>query len=163
MQAFKLILCVLFLSCAGCQELDLFRSQSPDKDKKEDLEVEEKETKTDLVGSFATIHGNGVITLQGVGLVTGLDNTGEDPPASLYRTQLYQDMKKNGVPEPNKILQSTTSALVLVTAYLTADIQKGDHFDVEVRLPPNSEATSLAGGWLMPARLSEKAIIPGEG
>ena len=44
-------------------------------------------------------------------------------------------------------------------AYLRPGIQEGDHFDVEVRVPSRSETTSLRGGWLLPARLTEMAVL----
>jgi hypothetical protein len=47
----------------------------------------------------------------------------------------------------------------LVRAYLRPGIQQGDRFDVEVRVPSRSETTSLRGGWLLPARLTEMAVL----
>jgi hypothetical protein len=38
-------------------------------------------------------------------------------------------------------------------------VQKGDRFDVEVRVPGKSESTSLEDGWLMRARLREVAVM----
>ena len=49
--------------------------------------------------------------------------------------------------------------MVLVHAVLRPGIQKGDHFDVEVRSPSHSEGTSLRGGWLMEVRLREMAVL----
>jgi hypothetical protein len=164
MRPFKLLLCLaLLLSFGGCQKLGLMRFQSPDKDQEDEIEEEQKAAPVDLVGDYAAIYGNNVITIHGVGLVVNLDNTGEDPPPSMYRTQLLQDMQRRQVKNPNEILQSPNTAMVLITAYLPIDIQKGDPFDVEVRLPDGTSATSLAGGWLMEAVLSEKAIVPGQG
>ncbi|MGH7199411.1 MAG: flagellar basal body P-ring protein FlgI, partial [Planctomycetaceae bacterium] len=48
-------------------------------------------------------------------------------------------------------------------AYLPPLVRKGDAFDVEVRLPEGSKATSLNGGWLMETYLSEQAVVPGRG
>ena len=135
------------------------RSQSPETDS------DEFETKVDtpLIGEYTTIAGLNLITLEGVGLVTGLDGTGDDPPPSMYRTALLDDMKRRGVPNPNQLLRLPSTTLVIVRAYMPPLIKKGEPFDVEVRLPANSEATSLAGGWLMECYLSEQAIVPGRG
>jgi hypothetical protein len=49
--------------------------------------------------------------------------------------------------------------MVLVRGFLRPGIQKGDHFDVELRVPTRSECTSLRGGWLMETRLRQYAEI----
>lgn len=156
-------LLLLALCGAGCEQLNL-RSQSPDEEESVAAAEEfETEVRTPYVGDYAVIAGMDSIVLEGVGLVTGLDGTGEDPPVSVYRTALLEDMKKRGVRNPNLVLQSPSTALVVVRAYLPPLVREGDRFDVEVRLPENSEAKSLSGGWLMETRLSERAIVPGRG
>lgn len=163
MNASRFFCCLLLLMSLGCEKLNL-RSQSPDKDKSEPSTDEfETRVETPFIGDYTTITGLNLITLEGVGLVTGLDNTGGDPPPSMYRTALLEDMKKRGVPSPQQLLQSPTTALVVVRSYLPPLIRRGDRFDVEVRLPENSDATSLSGGWLLPTYLSEQAIVPGRG
>ena len=72
-------------------------------------------------------------------------------------------MRRRNIKNPNRILASPTTAMVVVRAYLPPLIRKGESFDVEVRLPPNSEAKSLEGGWLMQAYLAEHALVPGQG
>lgn len=155
------MVCLGLLIFGGCSELNLFRLQNADKDKDEEKNDRSKETV--MVGDYATVSGNTWIAIHGVGFVTGLNNTGEDPAPSPFRTQLETEMKKRGISNYREQLQSPTTALVLLTAYLPVDIRKGDSFDVEVRLPPNTEASSLAGGWLLPAELTEQANIQGQG
>jgi flagellar basal body P-ring protein FlgI len=144
---------MLTLAVAGCQKLSL-RSQNPD-------EEEIKLPETRFIRDQVTVSGLHPITIEAVGLVTNLDNTGGEPPPSMYRSLLMNDMKKRGVPNPNTLLQSPTSALVLIRAAVPPVIDVGDTFDVEVVLPENTEATSLKGGWLMEAHLSEQAMVPG--
>jgi flagellar basal body P-ring protein FlgI len=166
------VLCIA--ACLGCQSFPSmtamswpsfdfskmeFRSQNP---KKDDDEFKTK-AKSELIGKYTTISGLNMITLEGVGLVVGLNGTGGDPPPSVYRTQLLDDMRKRKVKNPNQVLRSPNTALVVVRAYLPPLIKKGDRFDIEVRLPGNSEATSLNGGWLLETYLSERAIVPGKG
>lgn len=146
---------LLVVSLAGCSKFKL-RSQSPEKD---DKPVAEK--KAEFIGDQVTVAGLHPIQIEGVGLVTGLDNTGEDPPPSMYRTMLYDDMRKRGIANPNRLLQSPNTALVLIRAALPPVIQVGDRFDIEVVLPENTQATSLAGGFLLECRLAEQAITPG--
>ena len=135
----------------------LARSQSPD-----DSPLETT-VNTPLIGDHTTIAGLNLITLQGVGLVTGLDGTGSDPPPSHYREMMLDEMKRRNIKNPNQILASPNTALVIVRAYLPPLVRKGDRFDIEVRVPGESESTSLNGGWLMETYLTEQQIVPGEG
>jgi hypothetical protein len=144
---------LLPLTLAGCQKLSL-RSQNPDED---DIKTPE----TQFIKDQVTVSGLHAITIEAVGLVTNLDNTGGEPAPSMYRSLLMNDMKTRGVANPNTILQDPRHALVLIRAAVPPVIDVGDRFDVEVVLPENSEATSLKGGWLMEAHLAEQAIIPG--
>lgn len=138
------------------------RSQSPEHD--DGLEDEfETSVEVPFVGDYTTIGGLNLIALQGVGLVTGLSGTGSDPPPSSFRTRLVHDMRRRGVRDPNTILRSPSTALVVVQAYLPPLIRKGERFDVEVRVPGVDETSSLNGGWLMETYLSEHAIVPGQG
>lgn len=168
-------LCLITLcSATGCQELNL-RSQSPDKEdvvvKDDEFGDDEFETKieTPLIGDYTNVTGLNSIVLQGIGLVVGLDGSGGDPPPSSSRTLLREEMTRRGVENSNEILRSPNTALVVVRAYLPPMVQDGkrnrkaDKFDVEVRLPPNSTATSLNGGVLYSTRLTEHAMVPGQG
>ena len=154
---------VIGLFClAGCESFQRhLRLQSPEQEPESD--EFETEVKTPLIGDYVTFGGLNLVTLEGVGLVTGLDGTGGDPPPSAYRTRLYQEMKRRDVVNPNEILRSPNTALVIVRAYLPPLIRKGEHFDVEVRVPEGSDTTSLNGGWLLETPLAEQAIVPGQG
>ncbi|GAB4137056.1 MAG: hypothetical protein Tsb009_04410 [Planctomycetaceae bacterium] len=136
-----------------------FRAQN-EKDEDEDFE---SSIQTKMIGQHTTVAGLNVITLQGVGLVVGLNGTGGDPPPSVYRSELLKEMRKRKVYKPNQILRSPNTAMVVVRAYLPPLVRKGDRFDVEVRIPGNSKATSLAGGKLLECLLTEQAIVPGRG
>ncbi|MBX3436190.1 MAG: flagellar basal body P-ring protein FlgI [Planctomycetaceae bacterium] len=167
-------LCGLFLMLgilvlAGCQDMKLFRSQSPDDEKEDDalIRVDREEraaNKRSLVKDYTSISGNKMVVLEGVGLVTKLDGTGGDSPATNDRKELMDEMRRLQIENPNEVLRSPYTALVIVRAYLPALVEKGEKFDVySVRLPDGSEATSLAGGWLMRCDLWEKQIMPGRG
>ncbi|MBL9124111.1 MAG: flagellar basal body P-ring protein FlgI [Planctomycetaceae bacterium] len=141
-------ICLLLGGCAGAS----VRSQSPEA---EDLAADQIK----LVGDFAVSHGMSTVHVEAIGLVTGLPGTGSDPEPSPERSALLDEMQKRGVIEPNKVLASPTTSLVLVQGFLRPGIQKGDRFDVEVRIPTRSETTSLRGGWLMETRLRELTPI----
>ena len=95
---------------SGCAELAV-RSQSPETDESADLQVR-------LVGDIAVSHGTNPVRIEAVGLITGLDDTGDDPENSAQRSLLLDEMKARDVHRPNQVLASPTTALVLVRGYL---------------------------------------------
>jgi flagellar basal body P-ring protein FlgI len=149
-----------FLSIAlaglgGCAR-PLLRGQTPEQEP-----VLEEVSKPELVGDLTRPRGLNWIKLEGVGLVTNLDNTGSDPPPSELRQLLINEMQSHDVRQPDKVLASPTTSLVLVRMYLPPGVQKGDPLDVEVRVPLGSETTSLRGGWLLPVRLRQMEVLKG--
>ncbi len=142
------------LLLAGCSSWNVLaaRSQSPE------VEVPPIAS-AQLVGDLAVEFGMYPIRVEAVGLVTGLAGTGSDPPPSPQRALLIEEMQRIGVPTPNAVLASDTTSLVVVQGFLRPGIQKGDRFDLEVRIPARSETTSLRGGWLMESRLKTMALL----
>ncbi len=139
---------VFRLATTGCQKLSL-RSQNPDED---DIKLPE----TQFIKEQVTVSGLHPITIEAVGLVTNLDNTGGEPHPSLYRTMLMNDMKKRGIANPNGVELPTPA--------------RDAGPDFAVRRPPGhrcrrptstskscflktTEAIEPKGGWLMEAHL----------
>jgi len=112
-----------------------------------------------LVGDLASPFNVHPVTVEYVGLVTGLKGTGSDPRPSPERALLLGEMQTRGVRNPNAVLASPDTALVKVRATIRAGIQKGDRFDAEVRVPSQSETTSLRGGYLLQTELKEMAVL----
>jgi flagellar basal body P-ring protein FlgI len=138
----------------GCSWLgDLtMRSQSPDESEPETPHVR-------LVGDLVVPTGMHSVKIEAVGLVTGLHGTGSDPAPSPQRAALLEEMQTRGVTNPNTILSSGDVSLVLLQGILRPGVQKGDRFDIEVRVPSQSETTSLRGGYLLETRLTETAVL----
>ena len=153
------VLAALLLS--GCTSQLLTSSDVKDTKTLAELEpeLEPEDDGVLLVKNVSVPWGLNHIALEGVGLVTGLDKTGSDPPPSPQRTALISDMQTYEVKNPNMVLASPETSLVLVRCFLPPGIQKGDRYDVEIRVPSKSETTSLRSGWLMRARLRETAIL----
>jgi flagellar basal body P-ring protein FlgI len=149
------------LLLVGCTSPLLLTSSSDVKDAKTlaELTPEPPQDGVLLVKDVSMPWGLNYITLEGVGLVTGLEKTGSDPPPSPQRSALIGDMQTYEVKNPNMVLASPETSLVLVRCFLPPGVRKGDRFDVEVRIPSKSETSSLRGGWLMRARLRETAIL----
>jgi flagellar basal body P-ring protein FlgI len=141
----------------GCSSL-LTRGQTPDGD---ELIGEDKEKReVELVGDFARPWGLHFTELESVGLVMNLDNTGADlPPTAPQRQLLVNEMLSHEVGEPEKLLQSPKSSIVLVRGILPPGIRKGDKFDVSITIPSGSETSSLRGGWLMRSRMRQVAVV----
>lgn len=139
----------------GCAT-PMFRGQSPD----EELPAEEQK-KLELVGDYTRPWGLNYVKLESIALVTNLDNTGSDPPPSPQRDQLLNEMQSHDIRKPDNILAMPSNSLVLVRGFLPPGCQKGDRFDVEVRVPSRSETTSLRGGWLMQSRLRQMEVLGG--
>jgi flagellar basal body P-ring protein FlgI len=128
-----------------------------DNDKKYQTKIE-----THLVGDHTQFAGLEPVVLEGVGLVRNLSGTGGDPAPSHYRSLLMEDLKKQGYRVPNAILESPNTALVIVRAYLSPTVKKGERLDIDVVIPESANATSLVGGELMDVRLSDKAVVGGD-
>lgn len=142
------------VALGGCSWWDrvVVRSQSPDEG-----EIEQRSAR--LVGDLAVPFGMFPVEVEYVSLVTGLRGTGSDPKPSPQRQVLLSQMQTLGVESPNAALASPDTAMVLVRGVLPPGIQKGDRFDVEVRIPSHSETTSLRGGWLLDTELRELAVL----
>ncbi|MFH5805961.1 flagellar basal body P-ring protein FlgI [Alienimonas sp. DA493] len=116
---------------------------------------------TKYVGQYTSVTGRNAVVVTGVGLVTGLQGTGGNPVPGEFRTRLLDDIKKRGVTGGKDLLARNDTALVVVTAYIPPLVDKGEPLDVEVRIPPGSNATDLSGGWLLECDLTEGATLGG--
>lgn len=146
-------LALALAACLGCMN-PILRQQSPEAS----LDLPPTPD-VPLISEYTHPYGMDYTKIEAVSLVTGLANTGSDPPPSPQRAALLDEMNRRGVKDPNDVLASPDTSLVLVKGYLRPGIQEGDHFDVEVRVPTRSDTTSLRGGWLLPARLTEMAVL----
>ncbi len=119
------------------------------------LKVEE------TVGDLAFVLQSTEIKVMGIGLVTGLENTGADPPPSWERGQLVDEMSKAGIEHASKLLASPQFSMVFVKMTIRAGAAPKDRFDIDVEVPPGCATKSLAGGYLMATRLRETLVAGG--
>ena len=141
------------LGCTGAMLHS--RSQSPE----HDADGDESEPQTKLVGSFAVPFGTNYIRVEGPVLITGLSGTGSDPSPGPQRAALLADMEAHNVASPNQILASPNNSLAWARAYIPPGVHKGDPLDIEVRVPDQTETTSIRGGFMMETRLQEMAVL----
>ncbi|MDR2117409.1 MAG: flagellar basal body P-ring protein FlgI [Planctomycetaceae bacterium] len=143
---------------SGCSQIKT-RKQTELVSEKFNFETEDGTAK--LIGDCANIGNYHPIQVQGYGLVNGLPGTGGDDVNSLERRMVYDEMTRMGIRDVRAILANPTTAVVNILGYMRPGIQEGDFFDVEVRLPPETSAKSLRGGWLMTTKLEEMAYLGG--
>ena len=113
------------------------------------------------VADLAVPFGMFPVRVEAVGLVAGLHGTGSDPEPSPQRAMLIAEMERRGVENPNRLLATRNWSLVIVRGFLRPGIQKGDTFDVELRVTDRSETSSLRGGTLLETRMLDGAVISG--
>ncbi len=142
------------VALAGCSKLNLLsmRSQSPE-------ELALSGGKARLVGDLAAPFGTHSATVHGVTMVTGLRDTGSDPVPSPQRGVLLAELRRRGVANPNRVLASQDTSLVVLRGILPPGVREGDRFDVEVWTIPRSETESLRGGHVLSARMKEMAVL----
>ncbi len=107
----------------------------------------------ETVGDLAYVVSSGEIIVEGVGLVTGLENTGADSPPSAYRKALVDEMTKAGVEHAERLLASPQLSIVMVRMVIPMGVGPRDPIDVQVQVPPGCPTKSLAGGHLIATRL----------
>lgn len=100
--------------------------------------------------------------LENVGLVTHLPGTGGPVKPSQPRERLLDTMRRNEVPQPNSLLDSKQTAMVLAFTAVPPAARKGDRINVSVKLSANAEATDLRQGWLRETALVEMGNLGGK-
>jgi hypothetical protein len=138
------VLAVLLVALAGCSHTQP-RGQVEEEPSPEEQDIKSVQTIGDvtMLGNFEPIQ------VSGVGLVIHLDSTGGGTPNSQFKQMLEDQLNKQGVKDVKGLLSSPNNAMVLVSMRIPPGIRRGDPADVEVVLPPNSQATSLRGGYLV--------------
>jgi hypothetical protein len=111
------------------------------------------------IGEYTSVRGLTPVRAEGVGLVVALRGTGSDPPPNRYREAILKEMQTRDVQNPESVLASNATAVVLLRAFLPAGARKGDTVDVEVWVPPGDATTSLKGGRLLEARMYENVLV----
>lgn len=115
------------------------------------------ENKGRLVEDLAFASNVHFAKMEGVTLVRGLLDTGANEPPSNYQQLVLKELQRNNDRKANarKEIASLTTAIVLMRAIVPPGAKRGDRVDVEVVLPPRTEATSIQGGYIDGASLHE--------
>lgn len=151
---------LLIVTCCGC--LSPWLGKKDDQSENEVAAIDELFAgahRPKLVRDATVSMGMNPVKLEAIGIVNGLAGTGGIPEPSPQRDAILAELKTRNVNDPNQFLDSNQSAMVSVEAFLPPGIQKDDPLDLYVRISTRSTASSLRGGWLMPARLQEVRLL----
>ncbi len=156
----RVCICAATLVMAfGCQNI-MWRGQNADNESTKLVDNPDPKGPK-YIGDSTSVWGMNVAKVEGIALVTQLDDTGSDPPPSWQRDRLMKEMQTHNVKNAAKILASGSTSMAIVAANLPPGIRKGEQFDVFVTTMPNSETTSLRGGFVMQTWLRAKVVLGG--
>ncbi len=102
---------------------------------------------------IARLEGSGTVSVIGYGLVIGLNGTGDRYRTPFTEQSLANMLDRFGITINPEDTRLRNVAAVMVTAEITPYIRPGSRFDVTVS--SIGDATSLAGGTLIPTPLSD--------
>src|SRR5262249_26059000 len=112
----------VLLGLVGCSKNTL-RLQAEDDGERADYSVE-------TINQWAMFDGADSLSVFGVGLVTGLANTGGEAPPGDERTLLEKELKADRVTNIKEVLSRKDATMVVVSAVIPPGAQKGDPIDV---------------------------------
>jgi flagellar P-ring protein precursor FlgI len=103
------------------------------------------------VKDIAEIYGVRNNMISGVGLVTGLNRTGDTIQNEVTVQMLMRRLQGQGISVPTDAFRARNVAVVMVNAWLPSSSRPGQRIEVEVSA--TGDSTSLAGGVLQPTPL----------
>jgi len=145
---------------SGCKNI-INRAQSPD----QPLPVAKgsdaaKELPQKYIGKSCHFWGTASAPIEGLTLVTGLNETGSNPAPSKQREDLIKILKgRREVKNSKQLVADTSTEIVLVRGVLPPGIRKGESFDIQIQALRDTEATSLEGGTALQCRLRPQARL----
>lgn len=107
--------------------------------------------RADRIKDLASVSGVRDNHLTGIGIVVGLDGSGDDARSPIVKSALTKALKRLGLTIDPKDLKAKNVAAVMLTAELPAFAKPGMALDVTVSSTGN--AKSIAGGTLIAAAL----------
>lgn len=137
--------------------IDCLAKQKKSKKKAAPAAIEQPLQLDKTVGDLAEVMAFSPIPVKGIGLVVGLANTGsaECPPdVRVYlRQYIASRIGDKKLVNPDKMINSPDTAVVLVQGFVPAGAIKQQAFDIRVETLANTQTTSLKGGRLYTTEL----------
>ncbi len=150
------------LMATGCNRF-IKRAQSPDDDGDITRFEDKSPTGPKYISETCGLWGMDYAKIEGIGLAMNLKGTGSAAKPGSFREHLIDELKthKDEVSNPQKLCESKDTEMVIVRGYVPPGAKKGDHFDVEIKIVPNMEGTSLDDGNIFRTRLRKIAQFKG--
>jgi hypothetical protein len=163
-----LLACLLAASCSNIEKAD--RDNATTRTQRPSIPMDVDPIMRGTVASETVVMGYKPTVVRGYGLVGGLKGTGSKTAPAEVRAYILKELGRAGLGEPNSgfehltpeaLLNSETTAIVIVEAIIPAGAPKGTEFDVRVYAAPGTSTTSLEGGTLWPTELRPGALLVG--
>ena len=152
------ILIAVSICLSGCSSL--WRGNAEEADQAAALEaLMASPEPPELIRDAAAPHGMRPIEVEGVGVVNGLAGTGGPPDPSRFRNELLEEIKRDDIPNPNRFLETSETAMVRVRATIPPGARRGDTIDIRLLAPKVSRSTDIRGGWLLDTRLRQQQVL----
>ncbi len=111
------------------------------------------------IGSLAEVSSFEPIPVEGYGLVGGLSGTGSSecpaPIREYLKQYILQQLAEDRL-NVDKLINGLDTAVVMIQGIMPTVVPKNQYFDIKVYALPDTQTTSLEGGWLYGTEL--KAI-----
>ncbi len=109
------------------------------------------------IGSLVDVVYPESLSVEGYGLVGGLRGTGSmqcPPRIRAYLTRyIMTQLSEDTISKAESLIDSPNTAVVLIKADMPVQDAMSEYFDVVVTTLPDTQTTSLEGGWLFPAEM----------
>lgn len=146
---FAIVLCIL--------QSDGYGKKRKNKKKDQKAEVPQEVQLDKTIGDLAEIVAFNPIPVKGIGIVVGLAGTGsaECPPAvrDYLRQYIMTQVGDKQLINPDRMINSTDTAVVIVEGYIPAGAVQQQPFDISVKALANAQTTSLQSGRLYTTEL----------
>lgn len=122
------------------------------------------------IASETIVMGYQPVVVRGYGLVVGLKGTGSRTAPAEVRQYILREMMRYGVGDlnngssaiqPDALLNSDNTAIVIVEGVIPAGAPRGTKFDVRMYAAPGTSTTSLEGGTLWTTGLRPGVLLIG--
>jgi len=122
------------------------------------------------IASETIVMGYQPVIVRGYGLVVGLKGTGSRTAPAEVRQYILREMMRYGVGDlnnsssaiqPDALLNSDNTAIVIVEGVIPAGAPRGTKFDVRMYAAPGTSTTSLEGGTLWTTGLRPGVLLIG--
>ncbi|MFA6187053.1 MAG: flagellar basal body P-ring protein FlgI [Phycisphaerae bacterium] len=148
---------VLAVAILMFSPIDCLAKQKKSKKNAAPAKVEQPLQLDRTVGDITEVMAFNPIPVKGIGLVVGLANTGsaECPPdiRAYLRQYITSRVGDRKLVNPDKMIDSLDTAVVLVEGFVPAGATKQQAFDIRVETLSNTQTTSLKGGRLYTTEL----------